>query len=203
MSVLRDYIRTLLEDYGRSTTMSRKQWRELVRKANEEKEAEHRAAYKKKLKARLQAKKMVEQVGLRPIDVLRDAELPLGGPDDPRRQERKAGHKKTLDWHGQIPLSDYDHLPIQGDVKHAEYPGSEKERAIEQMILGGDMGEEEIVIEIDFDGSLSLSEGNHRTHTMRRLRDEGKLDDTLVPVRIIYYGNKDIELDVWYPKSLT
>jgi hypothetical protein len=98
-------------------------------------------------------------------------------------------------------LSSFDDLEYQGDLDLSTYPGSEKEAAIEKSILDGTaFGDpsEIPVIEIDR-GSTGISQGNHRTYSMRKLRDEGKIGNIMVPMNIIYYGNKDLDPRSWYP----
>lgn len=142
---------------------------------------------------------------MRPIDILEGAWLPYGDENHPRRQERRAKHDKTLEWEGFIRLSDYDDVPYQGDLNLRTYPGSRKERSLEEALLEGTAfqnEEERPTIEVDFDGSVGLSQGNHRTYSMRKLRDEGRIGDVLVPMRIIYYGGRELDPKSWYPKNL-
>lgn len=141
---------------------------------------------------------------LRPIDVLQGATLPFGDANDPRRKRGQAKYAATLDWQGEIKLSDYANLPYMGDLNEAAYAGSEKERAIEESILAGsafDDPKELPIIEIER-GHPGISQGNHRTYSLRKLRNEGKIGDILVPMRIIYYGNEDLKASSWYPRSL-
>jgi hypothetical protein len=142
---------------------------------------------------------------LRPIDVLRHgAVLPYGDERDSRRMKRQAKHGKTLEWTGKIPLSDFDTVPYAGDLDLKRFPGSSTERSFEKAVLAGDAfadPSETPTIEVDYDGTVALVQGNHRAHVMRRLRSKGRISDVMVPMRIIYYGGRELDPGAWYPRS--
>lgn len=145
---------------------------------------------------------IIESVAKRPIDVLHDANLPYGPADDPRRKSKEARYSPTLDWTGMIPISAYENLPYQGDLKAKTYAGSKKEKGIEDSILNGtafDDASELPIIEVEV-GNAGISQGNHRTYSLRKLKAEGKIGDMMVPMRIIYYGNEDLNTSAWHPK---
>ena len=130
---------------------------------------------------------------VRPYDVMYPASLPYGTDDDGFREWVRSG-KTTLQWDGDLPLSDFDDLPA-GNV--LRYDISDLAESL------AEQGQRErVYIYVDDRGRAFLAEGNHRVAALQRLREQGRVPDSYqVSVNLRYRGGSDLNPRAWVPAS--